>query len=153
MLSNAFPRLRFMHIVRHNKLRQAVSKARAAQTGLWKMQDGNSACGEAQFDPDLIANNPLRSTTRQENHLEHIFLAGSASSRFWLKYEALCRDYAGTIRGVLNFLKISVPRSARIGPPGHGPDRPMKFRGLGRALSYRLLPAPPTNLSLSMIHV
>src|SRR5207249_4059364 len=37
MLRNAFPRLRFVHIVRRHKLRQALSTARALQTGLWKV--------------------------------------------------------------------------------------------------------------------
>jgi trehalose 2-sulfotransferase len=34
MLRNAFPRLRFIQITRREKLRQAISKARAVQTGL-----------------------------------------------------------------------------------------------------------------------
>src|SRR5438552_1016550 len=33
LLQNAFPRLRFIRIIRRNKLRQAISKARAMQTG------------------------------------------------------------------------------------------------------------------------
>src|SRR4029079_18871569 len=47
MLRNVFPGLQFVQIVRRNKVRQAISKARAAQTGLWKIQEGNSALGEA----------------------------------------------------------------------------------------------------------
>ena len=82
MLRNAFPQLQFIQIVRHNKVRQAVSKARAAQTGLWKIQEGNSASGEARFDPDLIAN--CLEDTRREELIWTRFLAGSASSRFWL---------------------------------------------------------------------
>ncbi|PYK41136.1 MAG: hypothetical protein DME60_04855 [Verrucomicrobia bacterium] len=35
LLQNAFPRLRFVHVVRRHKLRQALSTARALQTGLW----------------------------------------------------------------------------------------------------------------------
>src|SRR5439155_26948804 len=54
LLCNAFPRLQFMHIVRRNKLRQALSKARAVQTNLWKVQEGKSAQGEPQFNANLI---------------------------------------------------------------------------------------------------
>ena len=42
LLRNAFPRLQFVHIVRRHKLRQALSKARAVQTNLWKVQEGKS---------------------------------------------------------------------------------------------------------------
>jgi LPS sulfotransferase NodH len=38
LLRSAFPRLRFLRIVRRHKLRQALSTARALQTGLWKVQ-------------------------------------------------------------------------------------------------------------------
>ena len=42
LLRSAFPRLRFLRIVRRHKLRQALSTARALQTGLWKVQKGKS---------------------------------------------------------------------------------------------------------------
>jgi len=34
-----------------------------------------------------------------------------------IEYENLCEDYEGNIRRVLDFLQISLPRRARIGPP------------------------------------
>src|SRR4029434_7803251 len=42
LLYGAFPRLAFVRIVRRHKLRQALSTARALQTGLWKVQRGKS---------------------------------------------------------------------------------------------------------------
>ncbi len=39
LLDAAFPRLRFVQILRRNKLRQAISKAKALQSGLWKVQE------------------------------------------------------------------------------------------------------------------
>ena len=66
MLRNVFPRLRFVHIVRRHKLRQALSTARALQTGLWKVQEGKSALREPQFDAELIEQS-LREAERQEN--------------------------------------------------------------------------------------
>src|SRR5882724_2384346 len=54
LLRNAFPRLRFVRIVRRHKLRQALSTARALQTGLWKVQKGKTTLREPEFDPDLI---------------------------------------------------------------------------------------------------
>jgi len=115
MLRNAFPRLRFVHIVRRHKLRQALSTARALQTGLWKVQDGKTAVREPQFDPELIEQS-LREAERQEK-LWYTFFQRIGIAPFQVEYEELCRDYEGAIRGVLDFLKISLPRGAQIGPP------------------------------------
>src|SRR6266508_3768990 len=52
LLRNAFPRLRFVHILRRHKLRQALSTARALQTGLWKVQKGKTTLREPQFDAE-----------------------------------------------------------------------------------------------------
>jgi LPS sulfotransferase NodH len=115
MLRNAFPRLRFVRIVRRHKLRQALSTARALQTGLWKVQDGKSALREPEFDAELIEQT-LREAERQEN-MWYTFFQRIGIDPFQVEYEELCHDYEATIRRVLNFLKISLPRGARIGPP------------------------------------
>jgi len=115
MLRNAFPRLCFVHIVRRHKLRQALSTARALQTGLWKVQEGKTALREPQFDAQLIEQS-LREAERQEN-IWHTFFHRIGIAPFQVEYEELCRDYEATMRRVLNFLKISLPRYARIGPP------------------------------------
>ena len=115
MLRNAFPRLRFVHIVRRHKLRQALSTARALQTGLWKVQQGKTAVCEPQFDAELIEQS-LKEAERQER-IWHTFFQRIDIAPFQVEYEELCRNYEGSIRSVLDFLKISLPRSARIGPP------------------------------------
>jgi LPS sulfotransferase NodH len=115
ILRNAFPRLRFVHIVRRHKLRQALSTARALQTGLWKVQEGKTVLREPQFDAELIEQS-LREAERQEN-VWYTFFQRIDIAPFQVDYEDLCRDYEATIRGVLDFLKISLPRDARIGPP------------------------------------
>jgi LPS sulfotransferase NodH len=115
MLQNAFPRLRFVQIVRRHKLRQALSTARALQTGLWKIQEGKTALREPQFDAELIEQS-LREAERQEMIWQSFFQRIGVAP-FQVEYEELCGDYESTIRGVLNFLKISLPNGARIGPP------------------------------------
>jgi LPS sulfotransferase NodH len=115
MLRNAFPRLRFVHIVRRHRLRQALSTARALQTGLWKVQDGKTAIREPEFDAALIEQS-LREAERQEM-IWHSFFRRLGIAPLQVEYEELCLDYESTIRGVLDFLKISLPRGARIGPP------------------------------------
>ena len=115
LLRNAFPRLQFVHIVRRNKLRQALSKARAVQTNLWKVQEGKTAQGEPQFDANLIEQ--CLSESEQQEKIWDRFFQRIGIEPFHVEYERLCADYEETIRGVLNFLKICLPRRIRIGAP------------------------------------
>src|SRR5207244_12896010 len=96
MLRNAFPRLRFVHIVRRHKLRQALSTARALQTGLWKVQEGKTALREPQFDAQLIEQS-LREAERQEN-IWYTFFQRIGITPFQIAYEELCSDYEAAIR-------------------------------------------------------
>jgi LPS sulfotransferase NodH len=115
LLCSAFPRLRFVRIVRRHKLRQALSTARALQTGLWKVQKGKSILREPEFDPDLIEQS-LHEAERQEKIWDDFFRRIGIKP-FKVEYEKLCQDYERTIRAVLNFLKIKLPTGARVGPP------------------------------------
>src|SRR4029077_2669795 len=72
MLRKAFPRLRFIHIRRRHNLRQALSTARALQTGLWKVKNGEMMEREPQFDVELIEQS-LREAQRQEKIWQDFF--------------------------------------------------------------------------------
>jgi LPS sulfotransferase NodH len=115
LLRCAFPRLRFVRIVRRHKLRQALSTARALQTGLWKVQKGKSSLREPEFDPDLIERS-LHEAERQEKIWDNFFRRIGVKP-FEVEYENLCQDYERTIRAVLNFLRIKLPAGVRVGPP------------------------------------
>jgi LPS sulfotransferase NodH len=115
LLRSAFPNLRFVRIVRRHKLRQALSTARALQTGLWKVQKGKSIVREPEFDPDLIEQS-LHEAERQEKIWDDFFRRIGIKP-FNVEYEKLCREYERTIRAVLNFLRIKLPAGARVGPP------------------------------------
>jgi LPS sulfotransferase NodH len=115
LLCSAFPRLRFVRIVRRHKLRQALSTARALQTGLWKVQKGKSILREPEFDPDLIEQS-LHEAERQEKIWDDFFQRIGVKP-FEVEYEKLCQDYEATIRAVLTFLRIKLPAGARVGPP------------------------------------
>jgi LPS sulfotransferase NodH len=115
LLRNAFPRLQFVHVFRRHKLRQALSTARALQTGLWKVHKGNTIQREPQFDAKLIEQ-CLKEGQRHEQ-LWQSFFQQIGVDPFPVEYEKLCQDYEGTIRTVLDFLRISLPRRTRIGAP------------------------------------
>jgi LPS sulfotransferase NodH len=115
LLRSAFPSLRFVRIVRRHKLRQALSTARALQTGLWKVQEGKTIEREPEFDPDLIEQS-LHEAERQDKIWDHFFQRIGIKP-FKVEYEKLCGDYESTIRAVLDFLKIKLPVGTRVGPP------------------------------------
>lgn len=115
MLREAFPCLRFVHILRRHKLRQALSIARALQTGLWKVQKGKTSLREPEFDADLIEQS-LHEAERQDKIWDDFFRRIGVKP-FQVEYEELCQDYEATIRGVLNFLKIKLPSDTQVGPP------------------------------------
>ena len=114
ILRTAFPRLQFIQIARRNKIRQAVSKARAAQTGLWKIGKGKSASGEPQFDSNLISS--CLEDTRREEMIWDRFFERIEVKPFRVEYEELSENYAGTVAATLDFLKIRAPSRERIRP-------------------------------------
>src|SRR5437667_11740953 len=99
LLRNAFPRLRFVHILRRHKLRQALSTARALQTGLWKVQKGKTTLREPQFDAELIEQ-CLKESEQQEG-LWGQFFQRTGIDPLHVEYEMLCDDYEANIRRVL----------------------------------------------------
>src|SRR5205809_1478082 len=115
LLRNAFPRLHFVHIHRRHKLRQALSTARALQTGLWKVQEGKTTAREPEFDAELIEQS-LHEAERQEKIWDEFFRR-SGIKPFQVEYEKLCQDYEATIGAVLRFLKIKLPAGVPVGPP------------------------------------
>src|SRR5215470_16983651 len=129
LLYNAFPRLRFVRIVRRHKLRQALSTARALQTGLWKVQKGKSILREPEFDPDLIEQS-LHEAERQEKIWDDFFRRIGIKP-FEVEYEKLCHDYESTIHAVLNFLRIKLPAGTCVGPPATTRNQ-MRFRAYGK---------------------
>jgi trehalose 2-sulfotransferase len=115
VLRDAFPRLCFIQITRREKLRQAISKARAVQTGLWKVQKGKTEVAEAQFDRLLITR--CLNEAEEEESSWGAFFARVGLQPFRVEYEGLCQNYEGTIRAVLDFLEIVLPRRIKIDQP------------------------------------
>ncbi|MEO6969661.1 MAG: Stf0 family sulfotransferase [Chthoniobacterales bacterium] len=115
MLTAAFPGLRFLRITRRDKLRQAISKARAVQTGLWKVQEGKSEVAEPEYDRALIAQSMLESKAEEDTW--NAFFLRLGERPFQVEYERLCEDFEGTVSAVLDFLEIRLPRRIKIRPP------------------------------------
>jgi LPS sulfotransferase NodH len=114
VLRNAFPRLQLIRIGRRDKLRQAISKARAYQSGQWKVRDNDEPASEPHFDPALI-DRCLLEVQREEQVWDQFFQRTGAEA-FNLEYEELAADYEDTVAAVLGFLKVRVPRRLPLEP-------------------------------------
>lgn len=113
-LEAAFPRLRCIHIPRRNRLRQAISKARALQSGVWKIREGEQARGKAVYDRALIAQ-CLHETERDDQRWEEFFAANDITPlTIW--YEDLCANYDATVRSTLEWLGITLSTSQKLQP-------------------------------------
>jgi LPS sulfotransferase NodH len=115
LLRTAFPRLRCIQLTRQDKLRQAISKARALQTDLWVPDPERNVLGEPRFDPELIAH-CLLSACRSEQMWADFFQRNEIEP-LTITYEDLCSDYPATVGRVLDFLCLRPPRHFRLGPP------------------------------------
>ena len=115
LLGSAFPRLQFIQLSRRDKLRQAISHARALQTGLWKVGKGKAPEREEKFDPNQIAH--CLESARIEEKIWSDFFARNNLEPLLLTYEELCHDYKGTVRAVLKFLHIRLPRKIVVSDP------------------------------------
>ena len=114
LLNRAFPRLRCIQLTRRDKLRQAISKARAMQTNLWVPGSGTPAA-ELKFDPALIEHCLESARVAEETWKQ--FFHSNGIEPLAITYEELCADYAGTVTRVLDFLRVRPPRNFSLGPP------------------------------------
>ncbi len=115
VLNAAFPRLRFVHLARRDKLRQAISRARAMQTGVWKIAGTMPATGEPQYDAQLITR-CLRDREREEAIWSRFFSLARVKP-FVVQYESLCENYSDVLRRVLDFVGSGSVQEAMIAAP------------------------------------
>lgn len=111
LLPREFPGTRYVLLSRRDRVRQAVSLARAIQTGAWTSRDAPR--GAPAYDREQIAR-CLADIEGQHQAWED-FLASRGITPLRVDYEDLVGDREGTVRRVLAFL--GAPAPARIPPP------------------------------------
>jgi len=113
-LREVFPKLRFVYITRRDRVRQAVSFARAMRTEQW------AAHQPARFEPgpfDAAAiGDALEWIEREEALWEELF-ANMRESPHRLDYEDLVHDVEGSVLAVMRFLGIELPDGLRVPSP------------------------------------
>jgi trehalose 2-sulfotransferase len=106
-LADVFPAPRFVWLVRDDVAAQAVSWARAMQTGHWHYWDRRSAAHEAKFDADVIT--ALAGEIRRGNERWTEWFRAAGHSPLVVRYEDLVADTHAAARRVLEFLDIGLP--------------------------------------------
>jgi trehalose 2-sulfotransferase len=115
LLNRAFGPLRFVYLSRRDDVAQAVSWARAEQTGFW--QDGDIHAGEPHFDRRQIAG--LIATINDHNAAWRRWFRSLAIRPLVVTYEDLVADMVGVTRSILDFLGLPLSDDRMIAPHHH----------------------------------
>ncbi len=124
LLENFFPNLHYIHLSRRNKIRQAVSLARALQLGEWKKnlwtpltqlflnaQSGTrKKTSELLYDFDKILGF-YKEMARQDLEWERYF-SDSQIQPLRIIYEDLMQDFEACMNGALDYLGLPLPAKA-----------------------------------------
>jgi LPS sulfotransferase NodH len=113
-VAGVFPKLRLVYIRRADRVRQAVSFARAMQTEQWSsLQEAPAAL--PVYDAQQIRQ-MLEWIEREEDQWEQWF-AGCAAPVFRVVYEQLVRAIEPTVVAVLRFLDVELPAGFELPEP------------------------------------
>jgi LPS sulfotransferase NodH len=117
LLSRAFGRTRFVHLWRDDPVAQAVSWARAEQTGYWQGGDTVAPGREPHFDFEQI--DDLVRTVREHNAAWRDWFSAFGIRPHPVRYEDLTSDIEAVMRGTLDFLALDTPHDLQIVPRHH----------------------------------
>jgi trehalose 2-sulfotransferase len=108
-LADVFPELRFIHLVRQDKVAQAISIWRAVATGTWHWPVGQTIeKGAPGYDFEAIRTYLMHITA--EDWLWEADLARRKLPAFRLEYEDYIARRAARLRAIVRFLHVSADR-------------------------------------------
>jgi LPS sulfotransferase NodH len=113
VLASVFPRPRFVWLTREDTVAQAVSWAKAIQSGSWASHQ--PVTGEVEFDFEQV--DWLHHEVRIHDGSWRRWFAAQGVEPFHLTYEQLCAEAERTILRVLAWLGLEPLAGARIEPP------------------------------------
>ncbi len=109
MLDEALGRLTFVHLTRRDVVAQAVSWARAEQTGYW--QHGDTA--SRWHEPDLRQMTDLVGTIRAHNSSWGAWFASNGIEPHELSYEQVVAEARIAVEGIAARLQVDIPADWR----------------------------------------
>ncbi|MGD0810777.1 MAG: Stf0 family sulfotransferase [Acidimicrobiales bacterium] len=114
VLSHVLGRTRFVHLQRGDVLAQAVSWARAEQTGYWQCEDRTAPGRPPRFDLNEV-DGCIR-TINAHNAAWRDWFGSSAIAPLVVTYEDLVADMARTAAAVLGFVGLELPVDQVVAP-------------------------------------
>lgn len=127
-LDRYFPALRYIHLTRRNKVRQAVSHWMAIQSGRWHSTD---SLRERNPKYDFAAIDHLLQEIVIRDAVWAEYFAGNCIKPKVIIYEDFVQDLHGTLVGILRFLDIDLPSELELPSP--------RYEGLAGDLSEEWL--------------
>jgi LPS sulfotransferase NodH len=112
LVERFFPKPRFVLVWREDVAAQAVSWAKALQTGRWHHWDSPSTEVEPRFDSDQIDALAHEATT--DDAAWRRWFAENRIDAFQVRHEDLVEDMDGVTRRVLAFLEIAPPPGSAV---------------------------------------
>jgi trehalose 2-sulfotransferase len=113
VLQRSFGPVRLVHLRRLDVVEQAVSWARAEQSGYW--QRGDVRSGEPQFDPGLL--HSLMGTIEAHEAAWRSWFDRQGAHPLEVTYEGLIDDRRGTVERILDHLGVDPPAGWAPGWP------------------------------------
>jgi LPS sulfotransferase NodH len=102
-----FPSLRFVYINRRDHLKQAISYARALQTGRWASDHEVQSDGGQEFKPDQIRR--LLAQIGDHEECWERFFARQGAEPFRVSYEELVEVPAAVVQEIMRFIGVELP--------------------------------------------
>ena len=107
LLEDIFPNLRYIHIIRRDKIRQAVSLWRAIQTSVWRQDEGMSFYkSHHELTFSRVAIEHLIEQIEFHEEAWNRYFSINSISPFTIVYEDFVPTQEETIRAILNYLAI-----------------------------------------------
>ena len=122
LLAAVFPRLRYIFLVREDKVRQAVSLWRAIQTWQWREDPpepwpAGAEPGEGGLRYDFAAIDHLRRRLVEEEDWWRGYFADAGSEPLTIVYERFADGHDEVVRAVLRHLEIPFDCSRNVPSP------------------------------------
>jgi trehalose 2-sulfotransferase len=116
-LETLLPGVRYVRVVRRDKVRQAISLWKAIQTASWRAEE-EGAAREPVYDRDAIEALVRRLFEHEQGWQR--FFEGERIETLELTYESFSERHEETVRGVLDWLGIEHPPGLAV------PDPPLR---------------------------
>jgi LPS sulfotransferase NodH len=117
ILNAVFPGLRFVWVIRRDKVRQALSWWRALRDDAWFQYSDVPGMPERALHLDFEAVHRLHRTLIAQENLWAGYFDALNIAPVVVEYESLADSYAATVKGVMQALGIADGRSVTIAPP------------------------------------